>query len=335
MKKRESSLELLRIVSMLMVLTVHFVGAAFGLPTPEDLHAPTASTLWKNALESLAIVGVNCFVLISGYFGIRASWKGLLNYTALCLFASLVVYIFHLFMEGKATYPWQEAVMIYSKTDLWFVPAYLALYLLSPVLNGVRSLTDRQWVLVLSGLLFVNVYLGWCKGGKVNPFGYNEMQMIFMYVVGAALNRYLPLLKQFRSWFYLLCYLVCCALVFGSTFIFTSRVAFAYNAPAVVFASVSLFLVFAVMPSFYNRFINWTASSAFMIYLLHKSPYVWIKIKTFLTTWEATETQGTFLLYAAALFVGIFVVSIFIDQIRKVLFASVEVMFPKKEKVEP
>ena len=60
-------------------------------------------------------------------------------------------------MEGGATYSWQEAVMIYSKTDLWFVPAYLALYLLSPVLNGVRSLTDRQWVLVLSGLQFVKV----------------------------------------------------------------------------------------------------------------------------------------------------------------------------------
>ena len=94
MKKRESSLELLRIVSMLMVLTVHFVGAAFGLPTPEELQSPTASMLWKNALESLAIVGVNCFVLISGYFGIRASWKGLLHYTLLCLFASLVVYVF-------------------------------------------------------------------------------------------------------------------------------------------------------------------------------------------------------------------------------------------------
>ena len=38
MKKRDSSLELLRIVSMLMVLTVHFVGAAFGLPTPEELN---------------------------------------------------------------------------------------------------------------------------------------------------------------------------------------------------------------------------------------------------------------------------------------------------------
>mgnify|MGYP006905752421 CR=1 FL=1 len=42
MKKRDSSLELLRIVSMLMVLTVHFVGAAFGLPTPEELQSPTA-----------------------------------------------------------------------------------------------------------------------------------------------------------------------------------------------------------------------------------------------------------------------------------------------------
>ncbi len=334
MKKRESSLELLRIVSMLMVLTVHFVGAAFGLPTPEDLHAPTASMLWKNALESLAIVGVNCFVLISGYFGIRASWKGLLNYTALCLFASLVVYIFHLFMEGKATYPWQEVVMIYSKTDLWFVPSYLALYLLSPVLNGVRTLSDRQWVFVLSGLLFVNVYLGWCKGGRVNPFGYNEMQMIFMYVIGAALNRYRSWLMHFRSWFYLLLYLVCCAFIFASAFVFTSRVAFAYNAPAVVCASVALFAVFAVMPSFHSQFINWTASSAFMIYLLHKSPYVWVKIKTCLVTWEAGENQSTFLLYAAALFVGIFVVSIGIDQIRKVLFSSVEVMFPKKEKIE-
>lgn len=71
MKQRNSAIEMLRILSMMMVLMVHFVGATFGLPTREQLYALDSGVLWKDVLESLSIVGVNCFVLISGYYGIR------------------------------------------------------------------------------------------------------------------------------------------------------------------------------------------------------------------------------------------------------------------------
>ena len=69
---RQSNMELLRVVSMLMVLAVHIDGASLGLPRlGGNLGAMTARDAWQLVTEALAIVGVNCFTLISGYFGIR------------------------------------------------------------------------------------------------------------------------------------------------------------------------------------------------------------------------------------------------------------------------
>ena len=178
MRQRNSTIELLRIVSMAMVLMVHFVGATFGLPTRYQLLDLQADALWKDALESLSIVGVNCFVLISGYFGIRATWRKLLDFTLWCLFASLLVYVCRCVESGRLASGFMGSIMIYSKTDLWFVPAYLALFIISPLLNaGFESLEDRRLLLMLLGLTFLNVYLGWWYGGRINPTGYNERQI--------------------------------------------------------------------------------------------------------------------------------------------------------------
>ena len=70
-------MELLRIVSMLMVLAVHADGAALGLPALHGgLAGVTAYDLWRLGIESVAIVGVNCVPMISGYFGLRLTWRG-------------------------------------------------------------------------------------------------------------------------------------------------------------------------------------------------------------------------------------------------------------------
>lgn len=72
MKGRESNLEALRIVSMLMVVLVHIDGASLGLPYIKgEFSALTSRDLWRLIVESFTIIGVNCFTLISGYFGIR------------------------------------------------------------------------------------------------------------------------------------------------------------------------------------------------------------------------------------------------------------------------
>lgn len=313
-----SNIELLRIVSMTMVLAVHFTGAAFGLPSPDDLSSPTAMMLGKNAVETLTIVGVNCFILISGFFGIRATWKGLLSFTFTCLFASAVVFMLYCVESGFLWVFLWESVCIYSCTDLWFVPAYLVLYLLSPVLNaGLKSLDRRKLFLFLGGLLFVNVYLGWMRGGKVNPYGYNEMQMILMYSIGWLLRRELPTLSTISVKGWIAVYLVCSAGTFFTAFFLPSREAFAYNAPFVIMASVSFFLIFAVMRPFHSKAVNLVASSAFMVYLLHKPPFIWNKLRGYLNMFYDDYSYPVFLLCVAGLFVGVFAVSILVDKMRQ------------------
>ena len=77
--ERESNIELLRIVSMLMVVLVHIDGASLGLPQALTV-AATARDVWQLAVEALVIIGVNCFTLISGYFGIRLRVRTALGY---------------------------------------------------------------------------------------------------------------------------------------------------------------------------------------------------------------------------------------------------------------
>lgn len=70
---RKSNIELLRIVSIVMVLIVHLDGASLGLPEPMgNITTVSGRDWWRLVVESFAIIGVNCFTLISGYFGIKA-----------------------------------------------------------------------------------------------------------------------------------------------------------------------------------------------------------------------------------------------------------------------
>ena len=69
---RASNFELLRILAMLLILVLHANFLAFRFPTNEAIHAQPLTSLGQVWSEALAIVGVNVFVLISGYFGIKA-----------------------------------------------------------------------------------------------------------------------------------------------------------------------------------------------------------------------------------------------------------------------
>lgn len=310
MKQRNSSIELLRIVSMAMVLMVHFVGATFGLPTSKQVFDLQSSALWKDALESLAIVGVDCFVLISGFFGIRATWRKLLDFSLWCLFASLLVYGCRCIEHGGLASGFVDSLMIYSKTDLWFVQAYLALFIISPLLNaGFESLDDRKLLLMLLGLTFLNVYLGWWQGGRINPTGYNEMQMIFLYFLGYCMRRKYERLRKFSIWIYLAVYLAASV----ATAILLD---FDYNTPFVLLAAMSLFMVFAKLPVFSSTAINWVSSSAFMVYLLHKNPYFWLKIRNTLKELNAGYDTVEFICLSALLFVAIYAGCILIDKVR-------------------
>lgn len=329
MHSRNSNIEILRIISMAMVLLVHFVGGAFNLPSLEDMQSPTTNMLMKIALESIAIIGVNCFILISGYFGIKFSIKGLLKYTFTCLFASLFVFFARTIIdEDFSATLLLESFLIYSHTDLWFVPAYLALFIISPLINdSLKNLKIKELITILACLTFVNVYLGWYHSGNLNPYGYNIMQMLYLYSIGHSLFRLKEYTKKISTANWLTLYCVFTILIAASTFILNSRVAFAYNSPFVLLSSISFFMVFTSRKEHRNNFINFIAPASFMVYLLHKSPYFWLKLKNTLLNFSTEYDNFIFMTVCISLFIAIYILSTIIGIIYNELSKEVEKLF--------
>ena len=89
---RASNFELLRILAMLLILVLHANFLAFRFPTNEAIHSQPLTSLGQVWSEALAIVGVNVFILISGYFGIKARVKGIVSLLFQAFFYTVGVY---------------------------------------------------------------------------------------------------------------------------------------------------------------------------------------------------------------------------------------------------
>ena len=274
---RQSNIELLRILSMMMVLAVHFAGAALGLPLPVGLGSTDAAWWWRTSVATLSIVGVNCFTLISGYFGIRASVRGLLTFVTQCVFYSVAMYSVCA-LCGVVSFSfaaWGESWLALTHTDLWYVPAYLCLYLLSPFINaGMERLTDRQLLLWTGIFVLVNLYAGWWWGASFNPNGYTVVQLVMMYCVGSAVRRMLSGVPPGVGWSL---YLGASAFTAVAAAYMAPLKVYAYNSPLVIVASVGLLLAFAGM-QFRSGFINYVARSSFAVYLIHKNKLIWVSM---------------------------------------------------------
>jgi len=190
--QRLSNMELLRIISRLMVLAVHFDGASLGLPQLSgDVDRMNGRQAWQLATESITIIGVNCFTLLSGYFVIKLRVKSVAAYLFQCIFYAVgIATVTAITAPNLINYDqWLESWLVLTHTDLWYVPAYFALMLLSPFLNAGFSAMSRKSAVGVT-LLFIlfNIWAGWWWGGKFNPNGYTIAQLIMMYMTGRMLS---------------------------------------------------------------------------------------------------------------------------------------------------
>lgn len=338
--KRQSNIELLRILSMAAVIIVHLDGASVGLPTPGGFAEATATDWWRILVESTVIIGVNCFTLISGYFGIRARVSGLVRFTLMCMFYSVGIYTLQALRPGGAFSwtGWLESWMVYTHTDLWYVPAYLILYLISPMLNAaVNSLSFRNFGLWLGLFAAFNVWGGWMWGAGFNPTGYTPVQLIMMYLIGRYIRQWLdtknPSRKRLRYG---------SAAVYLASVITTAVIAlwmvpvkvYAYNAPWVIISSVSFFLFFTTL-EFSSATINRVARGAFAAYLIHKNPAIWGGAMRPLAVevWQHGSLllySGFTLLFTAVIYLG----ATTIDAAREWLFGKAESLIDNKVKVD-
>lgn len=314
-------MELLRIVSMLMVVFVHIDGASLGLP--ESLSAASsARDVWRLAAQAVVIIGVNCFTLISGYFGIRFRLRSGVSYLFQCLFYAVgIASVAYLCFPNASDFgSWWESWLVFTHTDLWYVPAYFLLMLISPVINAGLKQIGRRGTFLVTGLFIVyTLWVGWWCSGSFNANGYTPLQLLMVYMIGRCL-RLLP--RPRRAWPWALAYLGCAAATFLSMTFLDPLRAYAYNSPFVLAESVALFMAFSAM-RFRSCVVNYISRSAFAVYLTHKSQIVWVCLfKPLVVKCWGVMTLGEFSLFALLFALAVYIAVIPLDMLRRFVWRT-------------
>ena len=278
--KRMSNFELLRIISMLMVITGHLVLAANQL---DDMVSVDFYLL--NLIQSFTTVAVNVFILISGYFGIKLKIFKLAQ-----LDLRIIIYTYVLFavsvLIGIHTINLKKDFLFLFPVitkQYWFITIYFVLCLLSPFLNWFLSRQTKRNLkvfLLLGFILFYVVATGAFLTNAnqiVEDAGRGIINFIFLYSLGFYLrNHYRDTISSSVKYFGLFLasvlanYLVNIGMtkVFG--FYFNSLVS--NNTVFVLLGAVFLFLTFKNIKINYFRSINFIASKTFAVYIIHTFP---------------------------------------------------------------
>lgn len=192
MKKRDSNMELLRIIAIGLIVFIH----AFGLVQYMPLNRFGA---WiTTVMNSVCNIGVSCFVLISGYFGIKMRWKKMLKLEIMVIFYSLLLVLISLWLfpdtvQGAALLEaLAKAVLPVITRSHWFYSCYVCLVFLSPFLNSFIEKTERAVYekLLLTLLFFFSLCPTLFYFEIMQDSGKGLVNMILLYLLGRWIRLY-------------------------------------------------------------------------------------------------------------------------------------------------
>ncbi len=274
MANRLSNFELLRLISMLMVVGCH----AIGYVSAEDLNG--FQDVMRLTVSQFLLVCVNIFVMISGWFGIKASWKGAVNLFFQVLYCSLISFLVFLVLGLPVSFRQNLAPYLLFGSGYWFVVSYLILYALSPILNTfAQNASKKEFVLTLSAFFLVEFLYGYLLDVGHFDYGFSPLFFIGLYLLARYARLYPCKYFSMAKHNDILIYIFVTVLsifgfyfgykIFGMGFHLNH-----YDSPLTVVASLFLLLFFSKL-NFNSKAINWLATSAFAIYLFHTNNLIY------------------------------------------------------------
>ncbi len=348
-KPRESGLELLRIFSMCMVIILHYLSKGGLL---KDLAGPVSvedHLLWL--LESMSLVCVNVYVIISGYFSVESRfslhklaklWCEIFFYSvgiAIVCFATGVADL----SAYKDIYSILFFVFPVVNGHYWFATAYLVMYLFTPVLgSAIRSMDQKTHG--ISVLILLAVYT---IPKSILPFelgfddkGNGVIWFLILFLSAAYLRKYgLAFLEKGKNaWIiYISSVLLICLsekafsmLNLYRNYEYGPQIPMHYNFIFVFTGAAGLFYCFKnikIKEGGAGKVIRRIASTTFGVYLLHEHlllRYRWIE---WLNVKENTGMNRA--LHILLCVVLIFTVGAVADLIRQALFYAAEKVIDK------
>lgn len=313
---RESSFELMRLIAQLMIVVYHIFLVWFFKERPNP--QPIYKILWIPLH-----VAVPAYVIVSGYFGIKFSVKGLIRIFANLLVYGLALYLFQCFLLCNATFSIKQLFFV-SNTSFWFIRTYLLLYLISPVINKIlREISPSIKFTIITILAWMSCWCGFMVFDNSLAEGKNLIHFALLYITGNTLYEYKERLNQIATYKVIMAYVIVNVISAGcgyyaiipphqNALIF--NLFFSYNSVILVFNAILFFMLFMRM-KFHNNIINYAANSCLAIYMLHCFFLTWWIREVALWIQEVTSSCIMHILMVIGLAVLVVIFCVIIDKL--------------------
>lgn len=281
-KERNSNLELLRIVAMLIIIAHHYVVNST-VTQLYDYANITGNMVFLQLMGFGGKMAINVFVLISAYFMCtqRVTWKRVLKLVAMVYF--YIIVIFPIFLAtGYEDITLRRIFMLafgsFYSIGREFVGSFLVFYLIVPFLNlFTKQLNRKQHFYLMFFLVFVFsvVYTFLFASDACRYVGW----YVTLYFVASYIrlypNKYFEN-RRFALWSTIislvLTWLSILTIDFvGTKFDFTYVYYMCADSQKILalLLSLSLFCLFKNLNIKQNKLINTFAASAFGVFLIH------------------------------------------------------------------
>ena len=314
--QRQSNIELCRLVSILLVIIVHTTHQTLG----------TDVTFGVHLLAGFTLIGVNVFILITGYFSANPKRISIANLAFICLFWMIVrigcKYCLHQGLDYKD--------LFFVTRSNWFIPCYIALLFFTPVLNAFcNSSSKRTLVGVVVSLLILELWFDWLPPNPVIKLGshngYSVLSFLILYLLARTIRLYgLPnWFKKISPLVYIVCSVLSALLIQMSVaggHPWAVTMFRAYNSPIIILSSVAFLVMFERM-KIQSKFINHIAKSTLACLLgqMAISSLYSRQFKFLYENYSGWKIIGFWLLAIVVVFVG----SVLMDQLRLLLWKPI------------
>ena len=334
-ESRNYGIDLLRIIAMLMVTTLHILGHG-GVLADTKLFSLNYEISW--AMETIAYCAVDVYVMITGFVyankNVRLSKIVVLWFTVF-FYSALIPIVLKALGYSISTVTLISGFFPILRKQYWFFNAYFALFLFIPLLN--RLLLKKEpliKVLMLSFFLFSFLpVLG--LGGDLftTNSGSSFLWFVVLYLCGGFLKIYgCPSLKFEKNAGIIFWASVIVMLLSRNVLTFLSQTVFGtpygelfykYCSPFVCLCAFSLVVLFSKIEfslKAFCRFITAVSALTFGVYLIHDNPNFRAHIvKDALKPYVALPA-GMFTLRIVATILIVFVLCLIVEFLRSSLF---------------
>ncbi len=349
---RDSNIELLRILMMLVIIAHHYVVNSEIAPFVLSSQIFGRGQMYSiNKLFALCFgfggkMAINVFLLITGYFMCKKEfvWQKVINLFCLMIFYRWIIYAIFIF-AGYENFSFLNLIktILFVPLDFGrgFSSSFLGLYLLIPFLNKTIQNFEKKDLqyLILTLVFLFTVLSSFLLNSTFEYMGWYAS----VYLIGAYLRLYpIGCLNKTRTSLFLsvaslvLCYLSIIFISLAGTKMNRDLPVYWFvndsNKILSIVTAISLFCLFKNLKIGHIKTINTLAASTFGILLIHASSdtmrnWLWNDV---MHSAEAYSNKH-FVLYAFGAVFTVYLVCFAIDFVRKQILNGAKIICMKSK----